>query len=138
MLSDQPATTTAEHRENLLSTVEAITLTAVDLSDSIADKHLEPFLIREVCGNVFAELSRLWIHEDRPDHSDRRSFATWQTTNTALASFPHGAAFGIAMTIGNGTLDVLSRKHFWWDVVVGGLVGFGCERLSAAVGGGER
>lgn len=141
MQADQAITTTAEHREDLLSTVEAITLTAVDLADSLSDhpRTLEPFLIREACLNGFAELSKWLFKEPRPDRTNTHSFFSQHTGNAAVASFPHGAAFGIAMTVSEGTLRVLSRKHYWWDVVVGGLVGFGCERLSAATwDGGER
>lgn len=139
--AEPPPPTTAAHREDLASTLEVITLAAADLADSLADhpRTLEPWVIREACLNGFAELTKWIWNEERPDGSDRHSFFSQHTGNAAIASFPHGAAFGIAMTVSEGTLRVLSRKHYWWDVVVGGLVGFGCERLSAAAwDGGER
>jgi len=70
------------------------------------------------------------IHEQRPDHSDDKSFPSGHTT-VAFASattlhrrygwkfgFP---AYGVAAL--TGVARVAARKHQWWDVAAGATLG---------------
>jgi membrane-associated phospholipid phosphatase len=69
-----------------------------------------------------SELIKRFVHEERPDHSDNKSF--W-SEHTALAASVSGwnNKIGISLTVGTGLGRVVARKHFIWDVLAGAGIG---------------
>lgn len=72
------------------------------------------------------------IHEERPDHSDRKSFPSAHTAQAfaAAASLEnrYGWQAGIpAFTLAGlvGVARVEARKHHWYDVAAGAAIGAG-------------
>ena len=73
------------------------------------------------------EILKRTVREDRPDHSDRRSFPSGHTTLAAVTSGPW-LSVGIPLTLGTAAGRIGARKHHWWDTVAGGLIGFSVQR----------
>lgn len=112
-----------------ISTVEVIGEIAFDVFRAIRNKNVKGLLLRDGCGVGLAELTKHFVKETRPDGSDRKSFFSEHTDWASVSSFPHGAAFGIVMTVNIASLRVVARKHFVHDVLVGAAVGYGCSLL---------
>lgn len=77
-------------------------------------------------------LLKYTVKEERPDHSNRRSFPSGHTavafTNATFLQRRYGwklgvPAYAVATYVGWGR--VFSRKHHWWDVLAGAAIGVG-------------
>lgn len=81
---------------------------------------------------------KLLVHEDRPDHSDDRSFPSGHTSVAFGAAIAlerrYGWQIGLPATmlaVFVGTARVQARKHYWHDVVAGAAIGTGSAFLVA-------
>jgi len=81
-----------------------------------------------------SEIVKRLVHEDRPDHSDNKSFwsehsalaaSSLQTDNIKDWQFK----VGITMYVGTPIGRVVAKKHHWWDTVTGLAVGSGINAL---------
>jgi hypothetical protein len=81
-----------------------------------------------------SELVKRLVHEDRPDHSDNKSFwsehsalaaSSLQTDNIKDWQFKVGITMYISTPVGR----VVAKKHHWWDTVTGLAVGSGINAL---------
>jgi membrane-associated phospholipid phosphatase len=88
-----------------------------------------------VAGGLVEGLKRI-LPEERPDHSDRRSFPSGHTAQSFAAAATlenrYGwraglPAFALASFVGLARVD--ARKHHWYDVVAGAAVGTGSGLL---------
>lgn len=82
-----------------------------------------------------SELVKYFVHEDRPDHSDNKSFwsehsALGCTATSLKTSDGWQFKLGLGMAIGTPVGRVIAKKHHWWDTVVGCGVGLG---INAAI-----
>lgn len=89
---------------------------------------LKQFLYKNLLTVGAAEGTKLVIHEDRPDHSDDKSF---YSEHSALAAANTGWNFkvGFSIALGAGSGRVIARKHHPTDVLVGVLAGVGADFL---------
>jgi membrane-associated phospholipid phosphatase len=89
-------------------------------------------IVKEVVTNVLiiasSETIKVIVHEDRPDHSDRKSF--W-SEHTALAAGNMGYCYsvGFSLTLGTATGRIVAKKHHWWDTLVGAGVGMAVDQF---------
>lgn len=69
-------------------------------------------------------LLKHFVHETRPDGSDRMSFPSQHTTNAFVAT---GWAWGVSIPIavGTGYLRTAANRHWTKDWLAGGGIGFG-------------
>lgn len=79
-----------------------------------------------------ALLGKSLIHEERPDHSDDKSFPSGHATLAFAAATTmyrrYGWRWGVpayAIATVVGVARVAARKHHWWDVVAGAAIGTG-------------
>lgn len=74
------------------------------------------------------ELSKYFIHEDRPDHSDMKSF---YSGHSALAAANSGWNYqiGFSIALGAGAGRVAAQRHHPRDVIVGLAAGLGAAVL---------
>lgn len=80
------------------------------------------------------------IHEERPDHSDDKSFPSGHATIAFAAARSIDREFraesiwipvvGYAAATAVGVERVVSEKHHWYDVVAGAALGYGCAELT--------
>ena len=80
------------------------------------------------------------IHEERPDHSDDKSFPSGHATMAFAAARSIDKEFrsesiwipivGYAAATAVGVDRVVSDKHHWYDVVAGAALGYGCAELT--------
>ena len=112
-----------------ISTVDAAAILTYDAVRSVREHRIVGWLERVGCAVGSAELVKATVREERPDHSDRKSFWSEHTAVAAAASFPYGLAFGISVTVDVGSLRVVSRKHWAWDALAGAASGTACSRL---------
>lgn len=101
------------------------------VADTIHDiRHhcVRSLLLRNGLTVGVAELTKLLVHEDRPDHSDMKSF---YSEHSALAAANYGWSFtwGLTVAVGAGGGRIVARKHHPSDVVVGLLAGVGASYL---------
>ena len=108
----------------------------LDTIHNVRDSNRKVLLIREGV-NIgvtvgLSELIKHFVHEDRPDHSDMKSF--W-SEHTALAATTGGwnVSVGWSLTIGTGVGRVEANRHHPWDVLVGALVGTGVDYTTRAL-----
>lgn len=91
------------------------------------------FLFRTGFTVGIAELTKLLVHRERPDHSDNKSFFS-EHTALAVSSSGYRLSFGIPISFGAGYLRIAAAKHFDTDVLAGTGVGllsshvFKCEQ----------
>lgn len=81
-----------------------------------------------------SELVKALVHEERPDHSDNKSFwsehsALGCTATSLKTSDGWQFKLGIALAIGTPVGRVVGEKHHWWDTAVGCGVGLGINSL---------
>lgn len=76
------------------------------------------------------------VHKERPDHSDNHSFPSMHTsTSFAAATFiqrRYGWKWGLPSYIVStyvGWSRVYGKKHDWWDVAAGAVIGAGSSYL---------
>lgn len=118
--------TNAQKTWDIASYATVGTQIGLDTIHNIRDDNRKILLIREGV-NIgvtigLSELIKHFVHEDRPDHSDMKSF--W-SEHTALAATTGGwnVSVGWSLTIGTGVGRVEANRHHPWDVLVGALVG---------------
>ncbi len=80
------------------------------------------------------------VHEERPDHSDDKSFPSGHATIAFAAARSIDKEFrsesiwipvvGYAAATAVGVERVVSDKHHWYDVVAGAALGYGCAELT--------
>lgn len=116
------------------SDVGVATTLAASLITPIARGDWEGLLqaaISDGLAEGIAQLGKVTIHEERPDHSDNDSFPSGHATLAFAAAttlyrrygWEYGAiAFPIAAL--TGAARVAGRKHHWWDVTAGAALGF--------------
>jgi len=82
-------------------------------------------------GGVAYGLKQL-IHEERPDHSDRKSFPSAHTAEAFAAAATPENRYGweaglpaLAVATLVGVARVEARKHHWYDAVAGAAIGAG-------------
>ncbi len=82
-----------------------------------------------------SELLKYFIHEERPDGSDNKSFPSEHSaigcTATSLKK-SDGWQFGlsIGLAIGTPVGRVVAEKHHWWDTAVGCGIGLSLNALT--------
>lgn len=81
-------------------------------------------------------LLKFTVKKDRPDHSNRYSFPSAHTSllfaNAAFVQRRYGWKWGApAYVLASyvGWSRVYGRKHDWWDVAVGAVIGAGCAYI---------
>lgn len=78
---------------------------------------------RLAVNNAANQAAKRFIHKDRPDHSDNKSFYSSHTSN-AFVSSGWRWEFGIPIAITTGGLRIAAKKHDIIDVSVGALSGY--------------
>jgi len=93
-------------------------------------------------GGVAYGLKQL-IHEERPDHSDRKSFPSAHTAEAFAAAATPENRYGweaglpaLAVATLVGVARVEARKHHWYDAVAGAAIGAGSGFLLTAARNG--
>ena len=81
-------------------------------------------------------LLKFTVKKDRPDHSNRYSFPSAHTSllfaNAAFVQRRYGWKWGApAYVLASyvGWSRVYGRKHDWWDVAAGAVIGAGCAYI---------
>lgn len=83
----------------------------------------------ELTTGALTELIKKIAHEKRPDGSDYKSFPSGHAAGafsaaTLLDAYkPHLKGYGYAWATGIALSRVAARKHYWQDVIAGGLLG---------------
>ncbi|MEO8481082.1 MAG: hypothetical protein ABI634_02660 [Acidobacteriota bacterium] len=78
-----------------------------------------------------AETAKYFIHRDRPDGSDRKSFFSEHTAIACTAGLSSKKELlGLALCGAAGYLRVAGEKHWFTDILVGAGVGFGMSRIA--------
>jgi membrane-associated phospholipid phosphatase len=78
-----------------------------------------------------AESAKYFIHRDRPDKSDRKSFFSEHTALACVGGLSSKRqALGAVLCAAAGYLRVAADKHWVTDVLVGAGVGFGLSRIA--------
>jgi len=78
-----------------------------------------------------AETAKYFIHRERPDASDRKSFFSEHTAIACAAGFSSKRELlGLALCGAAGYLRVAGERHWFTDVLVGAGVGFGMSRIA--------
>lgn len=81
-----------------------------------------------------SELVKHFVHEERPDGSDNKSFWSEHSALGCTAmSINKGDGWqfgvGIGLAVGTPVGRVVAEKHHWWDTVVGCSVGLAVNGL---------
>ncbi len=83
-----------------------------------------------------AEGMKRFIHEERPDHSDNKSFPSAHTSVAFAAAMTlerrYGWQVGLPATVVAtfvGVARIEAKKHHWYDVVAGAALGTGSAFL---------
>jgi membrane-associated phospholipid phosphatase len=86
------------------------------------------FIVKNVASIASAEMIKHIIPEDRPDHSDNKSFPS---EHSWLAAANTGWSYKIGWTITFGTMGgrVLANKHHPHDTLLGALAGTGVQSI---------
>jgi len=81
---------------------------------------------------ILSTLGKSVVHEQRPDHSDNKSFPSGHTTLAFASATTMYRRYGWQTAIPAYTLASLTayarvdaRKHHWYDVVAGAVIGTG-------------
>lgn len=75
-----------------------------------------------------AELTKLFVHETRPDGSDDKSFYS-EHSALAMANYGWHYQIGVSIALGAGVGRVVASKHHPTDVIVGLAAGLGAAYL---------
>lgn len=75
-----------------------------------------------------AELTKRFVHEDRPDHSDNKSFFS-EHSALAMANYGWNYSIGFSIAVGAGAGRIAAQKHHPADVLVGLAAGLGASYL---------
>ena len=80
------------------------------------------------------------IKEERPDHSDNKSFPSGHATMAFAAARSIDKEFrkdciwipiaGYAIATAIGVERIANKRHHWYDVVAGGALGFGAAEIT--------
>lgn len=86
------------------------------------------FILKNGLSIGAAEGLKLVVHEDRPNHYDKKS---WPSEHSWLAGMNTGWSYKLSWSIafGAGTGRVLSDYHHPWDVASGLLIGGALEHF---------
>lgn len=85
-------------------------------------------ILKNSLGIGVAELTKLVIHKDRPDHSNNKSFYS-EHSQLAMINSNWNPRIGISISLATGVGRVIAKKHDWIDVSVGLGVGFGLSKV---------
>lgn len=120
------AQTTGEKTADWISTgLVGVNLTA-DVIHDVRHHCVKNLLIRNGLTIGIAELTKLVVHEDRPDHSDRKSFYS-EHSALAMANYGWSYRIGFSVALGAGVGRVVASKHHPTDVLVGLAAGLGAQ-----------
>lgn len=122
------AQTKVERAADYISTGLVAVNIVTDAVNSYENHCMKQFIFKNLLTIAAAESVKLIVPEDRPDHSDNRSF---YSLHSALAAANTGWRFKLSFSIalGTGTGRVVGKKHHLQDVGVGLLAGIGAEYL---------
>jgi membrane-associated phospholipid phosphatase len=95
---------------------------------SIRHHCVKDFLLKNGLSVVSAEGLKLVVHEDRPNHFDKKS---WPSEHSWLAAMNTGWSYKLSWTFafGAGAGRVISNYHNPWDVASGLLIGGALEHF---------
>ena len=99
-----------------------------DVVHDVRHHCVKNLLIRNGLTIGAAELTKLLVHERRPDGSDNKSFYS-EHSALALANYGWSYKIGFALALGAGAGRVVARKHHPTDVLVGLAAGVGAAYL---------
>lgn len=117
------AQTRGERAADWISTgLVGVNLTA-DVIHDVRHHCVRNLILRNGLTIGAAELTKYVVHEDRPDHSDAKSFFS---EHSALAMVNSGwnYSIGFSVAFGAGTGRLVAQKHHPADVMVGLAAGF--------------
>lgn len=133
------------HRQtaNVISWGTAIGSVGLDTVRSFKADHRRVAFGEEACGLAIAGLAmrttKHFVHRDRPDGSDARSFYSGHTTYSAVsARRGWGFGFGVSLAVDTALFRQAAAKHYPSDTIVGALAGVGVQALCRAIIPGDR
>jgi membrane-associated phospholipid phosphatase len=134
-----------EHRQTAaaLSWGTALGSVALDTVRSFKSEHRKTALLEQACDLGLAGLAmrttKHFVHRERPDGSDNRSFYSGHTTYAAASARPGwGFGVGVSLVLDTGLFRQAAGKHYATDTIVGTLAGVGAQFACRALVPGER
>jgi len=91
---------------------------AADVVHDVRHHCVKNLLIRNGLTIGAAELTKLFVHERRPDGSDQKSFYS-EHSALAMANYGWSYKIGFSIAIGAGVGRIVAKKHHPADVLVG-------------------
>lgn len=116
------------HNYDKISYVTVTSQIALDTVKAARNHTLRKEAIRISVTVFVTEVVKHSVRRIRPDKSDDMSFYSEHTALTAQAQ-GWNLYIGIPITGMTGYSRVKAKKHYWTDVIVGGLVGSAVERI---------
>lgn len=128
MAAPVSAQTTGEKAADWISTGLVGANLGADIYHDVKHHCVKNLLLRNGLTVGAAELTKLFVHENRPDGSDQKSFYS-EHSALAMANYGWSYRVGFSIALGAGVGRVVASKHHPTDVLVGLAAGLGASYL---------